>query len=146
MKKKKGYLSGAGALAAAVVFAKVLGAAYRIPLANLLGAEGMGLYQFVYPVFALLLTLSGGSVPTAVSISVSELVARGEEEEARKFFFRRVETEPAHRPYGEFITRRFGLSCFLPAIERCVFGISGHIARRFDRDARERLSRMVHRS
>ncbi len=86
MKKKKGYLSGAGALAAAVVFAKVLGAAYRIPLANLLGAEGMGLYQFVYPVFALLLTLSGGSVPTAVSISVSELVARGEEEEARKFF------------------------------------------------------------
>ncbi len=84
--KKKGYLSGAGALAAAVVFAKVLGAAYRIPLANLLGAEGMGLYQFVYPVFALLLTLSSGSVPTAVSISVSELVSRGEEEEAKKFF------------------------------------------------------------
>ncbi len=86
MKKKKGYLSGAGALAAAVIFAKVLGAAYRIPLANMLGAEGMGIYQFVYPVFALLLTLSSGSVPTAVSISVSELVARGQEEEAKKFF------------------------------------------------------------
>ena len=86
MKKKKGYLSGAGILAAAVVFAKVLGAAYRIPLANMIGAEGMGLYQFVYPVFALLLTLSSGSVPTAVSISVSELVSQNREEEAKKFF------------------------------------------------------------
>lgn len=86
MKKKKGYLSGAGALAAAVVFAKVLGAAYRIPLANMIGAEGMGLYQFVYPVFALLLTLSSGAVPTAVSISVSELVSQGQEQEAKKFF------------------------------------------------------------
>ena len=86
MKKKKGYFSGAGALAAAVVFAKVLGAAYRIPLANMLGAEGMGLYQFVYPVFALLLTLASGSVPTAVSISVSEMVAKGDEEGAKRFF------------------------------------------------------------
>ncbi len=83
---KKGYLSGAGVLAAAVIFAKVLGAIYRIPLANMLGAEGMGIYQFVYPVFALLLTLSSGAVPTAVSISVSEYVAKGEEERAKKFF------------------------------------------------------------
>ncbi len=85
-KKTKGYLSGAGGLAFAVVLAKVLGAVYRIPLANMIGSEGMGLYQFVYPVFALLLTLSSGAVPTAVSISVSEFTARGEEEECKKFF------------------------------------------------------------
>lgn len=83
---KKTFLAGAGVLALSVIFAKVLGAAYRIPLANIVGAEGMGLYQFVYPVFALLLTLSSGAVPTAISITVSKYLARGEEAEAKKFF------------------------------------------------------------
>lgn len=73
-------------LAAAVVLAKVLGAAYRIPLANILGAEGMGLYQFVYPVFALLLTLSSGAVPSAVSITVSGYLANGDRAGAKHAF------------------------------------------------------------
>ncbi|MGN1042188.1 MAG: oligosaccharide flippase family protein [Christensenellales bacterium] len=83
---KKSFLSGAGVLALSVIFAKVLGAAYRIPLANILGTEGMGLYQFVYPVFALLLTLSSGAMPTAVSITVSKYLARGDEEGAKRAF------------------------------------------------------------
>lgn len=85
-KRKNGFLTGAGLLAGSVVIAKILGAAYRIPLANILGAEGMGLYQFVYPVFALLLTLSGGAIPTAVSITVSGYLAKNDENGAKKSF------------------------------------------------------------
>lgn len=83
---KKSFLSGAGVLALSVIFAKVLGAAYRIPLANILGSDGMGLYQFVYPVFALLLTLSSGAMPTAVSITVSKYQANNDTEGAKRAF------------------------------------------------------------
>lgn len=69
-----------------VVFAKVLGAAYRIPLANIVGAEGMGIYQFVYPIFALLLTLSSGAVPTAISITVSKYLATDDLSGAKNAF------------------------------------------------------------
>jgi stage V sporulation protein B len=82
----KSFVKSAGILAFSVIIAKVLGAVYRVPLANIVGANGMGLYQFVYPVFALLLTLSSGAVPTAVSITVSEYVARGDENGARRAF------------------------------------------------------------
>ena len=54
---KKSFVKNAGILAISVIIAKVLGAIYRIPLTGIIGAEGMGLYQFVYPVFALMRTL-----------------------------------------------------------------------------------------
>ncbi len=82
--RKSSFLAGAGILAASVIFAKVLGAVYRIPLANIIGAEGMGIYQFVYPIFALLLTLSSGAMPTAVSIEVSKHLSHNDEEGAKK--------------------------------------------------------------
>ena len=49
--KKASLLGGAGAIMAATLIAKFLGAMYRIPLTNMLGAEGMGVYQSVYPVY-----------------------------------------------------------------------------------------------
>lgn len=81
---RKSFLAGAGILAASVILAKVLGAVYRIPLANIIGAEGMGVYQFVYPIFALLLTLSSGAMPTAVSIQVSKHLSNNDEVGAKK--------------------------------------------------------------
>lgn len=52
-----------------------MGALYRIPLTRVLGAHGMGMYQSVYPLYALLVTLCGGGLTAAVS----KLVAEGEE-------------------------------------------------------------------
>ena len=54
-------------LLVAMVVAKGIGAAYRLPLTNLLGTEGMGGYQLVFPVYALLLALSSTAVPTMLS-------------------------------------------------------------------------------
>ena len=82
----KSFIKNAGFLAISVIIAKVLGAVYRIPLASMVGAEGMGLYQFVYPVFALLLTLASGAVPNAISITVSEHLANNDTEGASKTF------------------------------------------------------------
>lgn len=53
-------------------FVRLIGFVYRIYLSNLIGAEGMGLFQLIFPVYSLvILTLSSG-----VSIAVSKLVAQ----------------------------------------------------------------------
>ncbi len=69
---KKSFSSGAVALTFSMLISKIIGAVYRIPLTNILGAEGMGMYQLVFPVYALLLTLSSGAMPVAVSRLVAE--------------------------------------------------------------------------
>ncbi|MCL6590668.1 MAG: polysaccharide biosynthesis protein [Firmicutes bacterium] len=63
-------LTGAG------LIVKLLGAAYRIPLARLIGAEGMGLYQMAYPVYLIFLSLSTAGIPIAISKMVAEQAAQ----------------------------------------------------------------------
>ena len=70
-RNKRHMLSGAAVLAIGSVLAKVLGALYRVPLTNILGAEGMGMYQLVFPVFALFMVLSTAGIPTALSRMVA---------------------------------------------------------------------------
>ncbi len=83
-KSRSRFMSGAALIAVASVVAKLLGALYRIPLTNILGAEGMGMYQLVFPVFALFMTLSTSGIPTALSRVISEKRALGEP--SRKYF------------------------------------------------------------
>ena len=74
MKDKK-ILKGAIVLGGASFFAKILGAFYRVPLTNLLGSYGLGLYQMIFPVYALFLDFAGASVPSALS----KIIAQGED-------------------------------------------------------------------
>lgn len=75
---KRRLLSGAAVLAAGSIAAKIIGALYRIPLTNILGAEGMGMYQLVFPVYALFMVLATAGIPTALSRIVAEKRAEGE--------------------------------------------------------------------
>lgn len=76
--RKRKIASGAGVLAIGSVIAKMLGALYRIPLTNILGAQGMGMYQLVFPVYALFMVLSTAGIPTALSRIVAEKRAIGQ--------------------------------------------------------------------
>ena len=76
--KSKRIVSGAALLLIGSVVAKMLGALYRIPLTNVLGAEGMGMYQLVFPVYALFMVLATVGIPTALSRTVAEKRATGE--------------------------------------------------------------------
>lgn len=86
---KKGIIGGTVALSASVLISKIIGVFYRIPLINMIGAEGIGLYQQVFSVFAFLLIIVTGGVPIAVSRMVSERIAEEGEEEGY-YVFRRV--------------------------------------------------------
>lgn len=77
--KKPRLIKSAGLLATGSVIAKIIGALYRIPLTNVLGAEGMGMYQLVFPVFALFIVLSSAGIPTALSRIIAEKRVEGED-------------------------------------------------------------------
>ncbi|GAB1476035.1 polysaccharide biosynthesis protein [Bacillota bacterium] len=83
---KKSFLQGAFVLGIAGLIIKVMGAVFRIPLANIIGDTGMGYYQTAYPVYVLLLTLSTAGVPVAISRMVAERNALGNPREAYRVF------------------------------------------------------------
>lgn len=70
--KKSALLSGAITLSIGGVITKFIGAVYRIPLTNILGAEGIGIYQMVFPLYTILLTLSSTGVPSGISKLIAE--------------------------------------------------------------------------
>ncbi|HOJ12583.1 MAG TPA: stage V sporulation protein B [Clostridiales bacterium] len=79
MSAKKSFISGAVVLMISGLVVRLLGFVYRIYISNLLGSEGMGLFQLISPVYSLIiLTLTSG-----VSIAVSKMTAR---ETARRHF------------------------------------------------------------
>lgn len=70
--KKKTFLKSAVLLIICNLIGKVIGAVYRIPLANILGGEGMGQYQLTFPLYCLILTVSTSGIPVAISKLVAE--------------------------------------------------------------------------
>lgn len=83
---KKSFMKGAVILGAAGVLVKILGAFFRIPLANIIGDTGMAYYQTAYPVYVLLLAVSTAGIPTAIARLVSERTAEGNHREAWRIF------------------------------------------------------------
>ncbi len=77
MDKGQSFLRGAVVLSIAGAISKILGAIYRIPLARLLGGEGMGLYQMAYPIYTTILALATAGVPVAISVLVSRKETSG---------------------------------------------------------------------
>ena len=67
MRAKNTIFKGAFYLAVGAFVSKFLGAIYRVPLTNMLGGLGLGLYQMVFPVYCLLLDFSGAGLPSALS-------------------------------------------------------------------------------
>ncbi len=82
----KKLLKGVTILAVAGIVCKALGAIFRIPLTNLIGAEGMSYYGAAYPVYSFFLTLSTAGFPVAISRMVSERTAHGDHRNAYKTY------------------------------------------------------------
>ncbi len=72
MGTRDSIIKGTALLTGAGLIVKILGAAYRIPLSRLIGAEGMGLYQMAYPVYLMFLSLSTAGLPIAISKIIAE--------------------------------------------------------------------------
>jgi len=70
--KNNVFLKGTLVLIVCNLIGKILGAVYRIPLAGIIGSEGMGQYQLTFPLYCLILTISTSGIPVAISKMVAE--------------------------------------------------------------------------
>ena len=71
IEKRFGVSNGTLFFMLSALLVKAIGAIYKIPLYNLLGSGGVGLYQMVFPLYALLLTLSSGGIPSGMTKLIS---------------------------------------------------------------------------
>lgn len=85
-KVQKNFLTGATVIALSHIIVKIIGALFRIPLANLIGAEGMAIYQSAYSIYLVLFVISTAGLPVAISKMVSEAHALNNDEEAFNVF------------------------------------------------------------
>ncbi len=65
--KKRAFLTGTLLLTAAGFLCRLLGFFYRIFLSRTIGAEGLGIYNMVHPVYGICFALCGGAIQTALS-------------------------------------------------------------------------------
>ncbi|MBQ4098420.1 MAG: polysaccharide biosynthesis protein [Clostridia bacterium] len=84
-RKKRSFVGGAALLGIGAVLSKIIGAIYRVPLTNLLGLDGLGLYQMVFPLYTLLLDFSGAGVPSAISKIISSYPELERKEKAKEY-------------------------------------------------------------
>lgn len=76
--KKQSFLAGAIILTISGIVCKILGAIYKIPLANILGSQGMGFYYIIFPVYAFLLSFVSSCFTISISKKVSSAMAEGD--------------------------------------------------------------------
>ncbi len=84
--RKGSFVRGAAVLAIAGLIVKLIGAIYRIPLANIIETDGLKFYEVAYPWYSWLLVISSAGLPTAISKLVSERVTLGDYRGARDIF------------------------------------------------------------
>ena len=82
MNLKNAFLRGTLLLTAAGLISRIMGFFYRIFLANTIGAEGMGIYQLIFPIYSVCFSLCASGIETAVSKLTAARHALGKPEEA----------------------------------------------------------------
>lgn len=75
--KKQSFLVGSAILMASAAAVKIMGAVFKIPLANMLGGTGMGYFSCAYGVFMPVYAVSVTGLPTAVAAVTAENRALG---------------------------------------------------------------------
>lgn len=83
---KQSVIYGTLVLAVTGLINRVLGFAYRILVVRLVGAEGIGLYEMVFPAYMLVLVITTAGIPVAIARIVSAQVALGKIRQAQRFF------------------------------------------------------------
>ena len=79
-------MKGALILAIANFLVKIIGAVFKIPLYELIGKDGSGLFNVAYQIYTFMFIIATAGFPTAVSKMVAEAKARDDERGARKIF------------------------------------------------------------
>ncbi len=75
--KKRAFLTGTLLLTGTGFLCRILGFFYRIFMSRTIGAEGLGIYSMIHPVFGICFAVCAGSIQTALSQHVAADQKRG---------------------------------------------------------------------
>ena len=75
--KKNSFFGGAAILTAGILMVKLIGALYKIPLGNIISEAAFSDFNTAYYIDSLLIVISTGGLPVALSKMVSEANALG---------------------------------------------------------------------
>lgn len=84
--KSNHFLVQGSILAATSLIVRIIGLLYRIPMTNIIGDEGMGLYNMTFEIYNIALILSSYSLPMAVSKLVAVRTSNKEHRNAYRIF------------------------------------------------------------
>lgn len=70
--RKQSFVLSAIILTLGGFFAKAIGAIYKIPLTNILGSSGMGVYYLVFPIYSLVISFCSSGISVALSTEVAK--------------------------------------------------------------------------
>ncbi|MDR3091778.1 MAG: polysaccharide biosynthesis protein [Clostridiales bacterium] len=84
--KPQSFVKQAALLASAALLVRVIGFIYKLPLTNMIGDAGQGIYAAGYQVYNFLLILSSAGLPAAISKMVSERIALKQYGNAHRVF------------------------------------------------------------
>lgn len=84
--KKQNFLQGTALLAVATILVKIIGALYKIPLAKILGVDGIGYFSTAYEIYTFFVLISTAGLPVAMSRMISQASAAGENKQVRQIY------------------------------------------------------------
>lgn len=87
MSVKRTILKGTFILTITGFATRFMGFFYRIFLSHTFGDEGVGLYQLIFPIYALCFSLTSAGIETALARCVAKRVSLGKKREAKAFLF-----------------------------------------------------------
>ena len=68
---------GTSLLTGSGMISKILGFFYKVFLSRTIGANGLGLYQLIFPIFVLCMAISSSGIQTAISRYIAIEKAKG---------------------------------------------------------------------
>lgn len=87
MNRKSSIIRGTFILTMTGFLSRFMGFFYRIFMSHSFGEEGMGLYQLIFPVYALCYSLTTAGIETAISRTVACKISLKKEQEARYILY-----------------------------------------------------------
>lgn len=84
--KKNTFFGGAAILTVGIVAVKIIGALFKIPLGNIITDAAFSDFNTAYYIYSLLIIISTGGLPVALSKMVSEANALGRGNQVKKVF------------------------------------------------------------
>ena len=100
---KKTLIAGTLILTSASLITKLIGFFYRVYMVNLIGSEGMGLYQLIMPIYMLAWSITSSGFTT----TISKLTAQEKSQKSNGKHGKNIKAIPFYDNYYKHIDKRF---------------------------------------